>query len=110
MFNELNNTKRTVKEGIKTEDMEFQPLKNFVGNTINVDGFFFTNSKYGKQIVVVGNGALINMPKRALEQFETINNNEDMLKAVLDGKMIIKDIAPITTKNGDSVSYTLADR
>lgn len=110
MFEKLNNTKRTVREGINTDNMEFQPLRNFIGKIINVDGFFFTNSKYGKQVVVVGNGTLINMPKRTLEQFEAINSNEEMLKAVLDGKLIIKDIEEITTKNGDSVGYTLADR
>ena len=63
MFNELNNGRRTVKEGIDTKKYVFVPLRDFIGKVIKVDGFFFTNSKYGKQAVVVGNGCNINMPK-----------------------------------------------
>lgn len=111
MFEALNTRINTVREGINTESMSFVPLSNFNGRTIEVDGFFFTLSKYGKQVVVVGNGCKINMPKRAVEQFEKIYENEEMLKAVLDGKMIITDIkSGVKTKNGDTTTYTLADK
>lgn len=111
MFNELNtNGKATVKDGIDTSDMEFRPLKDFVGKRIKVDGFFFTNGNYGKQVVVVGNGYLINMPARAVEQFEKIYDSEKMLQAVLDGKLVIVDVAPLETRNGSTTAYTLEDR
>lgn len=110
MFNELNSGRRTVKEGIDTKNYNFLPLKNFIGQTVKVDGFFFTNSKYGKQVVVVGNGANINMPKRAVETFEAIYNNEDMVKAVLEGHLELIDIKDIKTDKGnDTVGYTLHD-
>ena len=112
MFNELNKSHaRTVKEGVDTDAMEFAGLKEFVGKTIKVDGFFFTTSgKYGKQVVVVGNGYKINMPKRAVETFESIAANEFMLKAVLDGKLELINITPVTAKNGnDTVAYELHD-
>lgn len=110
MFNELNAGRRTVKEGIDTKNYIFKPLKDFCGQTIKVDGYFFTNSKYGKQVVVVGNGCNINMPKRAVETFEAIHNNDFMVKAVLDGKLEIIDIKEIhTDKGNDTVSYTLHD-
>lgn len=110
MFNELNAGRRTVKEGIDTKNYEFKPLKDFVGKTIKVDGYFFTNSKYGKQVVVVGNGCNINMPKRATEVFEAIHNDDAMIKAILDGKLEIIDIQPFATDKGnDTVTYTLHD-
>lgn len=110
MFDKLNTKRQTVREGIDTDNMEFKPIRDFVGQDIKVDGFFFTTGgHYGKQVVVVGNGYLINMPKRAVETFEQVVNDEVMLKAVLAGKMMITDIKPIQTKNGDSTGYVFKD-
>lgn len=110
MFDKLNNKRITVREGVDTDSMEFKPIKDFVGQEIKVDGFFFTTGgHYGKQVVVVGNGCLINMPKRAVETFEQVANNDAMLNAVLGGHMLITDIKPIKTKNGDSTGYIFKD-
>ena len=110
MFNELNHYKQTVKEGIKLENLPYKPLKDFVGYTLFVDGFFFTNGRYGRQVVVVANGAKINMPARAVEMFEMIMNNDKLLQGILDGKMCIVDIKPVETRNGNTTSFTLKDR
>ena len=113
MFNELNQQHvATVKEGIDTDSMEFKPLKDFEGQTVKVDGFFFTKSqKYNTdQVVVIGNGYKINMPGRAVETFKTIRDNEAMLKAVFDGKLELINIKPIKAKNGnDTCAYDLHD-
>lgn len=109
MFNEMNFNKRTVREGVNTDNMDFSPLKNFLGQEIKVDGFFFTDGKYGKQVVVVGNGCLINMPKRAVEVFEAINSDDVKVQAVLAGHLKLTDIATIDTKNGTTTSYRLTD-
>lgn len=109
MFETLNNYRNTVKEGIDTSYMDFAPLKNFCGKKINVDGFFFNESKYGKQVVVVGNGYLINMPKRAVEQFEQIEKTPEMLDALLEGHLRLEKIMMIDTKNGTTVSYEFKD-
>ena len=110
MFNEMNNYKQTVKEGIKLENLPYKPLKDFVDYTLFVDGFFFTNGKYGRQVVVVANGAKINMPARAVETFETIMNDDEKLQAVLGGKLCIVDIRIVETKNGTTTSFKLKDR
>lgn len=111
MFNELNKGKRTVREGINTKEQPFRKLEDFVGQTILVDGYFFTTGKFGKQCVVVGNGYNINMPKRAVALFEAIDANEPMLKAVLDGKLELIDIAPFKSDKGnDTTTFTLHDR
>ena len=110
MFEDYNVQKQTIREGLDTNAMEFKPISDFVGQTIKVDGFFFTTKgKYGKQVVVVGNGSLINMPKRAVEVFEKIANNEAQLQAVLGGHLMLTDITPITTKNGPSTAYKFKD-
>ena len=92
MFNFENlNLRRTVKEGIDTNEMEFRPLKDY----------------YGEQVVVVGETTLINMPKRAVEQFKQIASDEDAVKAVLDGHLIIDEIKMAETKNGTTTIYKL---
>ena len=109
MFEKLNR-RSTVAEGVNTQEMDFKPLKDFCGTKISVKGFFFTEGRFGTQVVVVGNGYLINMPKRAVEQFEAIAQDDKMLDAVLDGKLEIKNIKMLDTKNGQTVAYDLADR
>lgn len=109
MFEKLNS-KRTIREGIENlEDMQFVKLKDFVGYTVPVDGYFFTNGKYGKAVVVVAKGYKINMPARALDQFEQIDSDPDMLNAMLQGHLAIKDIAERKTKNGTTTAYSLTD-
>lgn len=111
MFNELNKQyTNTVREGVDTDSMSFAPLKDFVGKTVKVDGFFFTKGQYGEQVVVVGNGFKINMPKRATDTFKAIRANDFMMKAVLDGKLELINITPVKSKNGaDTVGYELHD-
>jgi len=108
MFESLNR-KNTVMEGISTEGMEFKKLKDFVNTTIECKGFFFTTNTINneKQVVVVSQTCLINMPKRAVAQFETIENNPEMLKAVLDGKLTIEVHDMVKTKVGATVAYDL---
>ena len=112
MFKELNSV-RTIKEGIRLEDLQFRKLKDFVGKTLYVDGFFFTNGDYGKQLVVVARdnegGWKVNMPNRAIDQFEAIKADKDMLKAVLEGHLQIVDIQEQKLGRGSTTLYTLAD-
>lgn len=105
MFNELNKSVKTVKDGIDLKALDFVKLDKFVAQTVNVDGFFFTSGKFGKQVVVVGNGYKINMPQRAVEQFEEIASSEAMVDAVLNGHLKIVDIRRLDTTTG----YRLAD-
>ena len=112
MFKELNSV-RTIKEGIRLEDLQFRKLKDFAGKTLAVDGFFFTNGDYGKQLVVVARdnegGWKVNMPNRAIDQFEAIKADKDMLKAVLEGHLQIVDIQEQKLGRGSTTLYTLAD-
>lgn len=101
------NLRRTVKESIDTNEMEFKPLKDYCGQTVKCNGFFFTDGKYGEQVVVVGETTLINMPKRAVEQFKQISADDEAVKAVLDGKLVLTDIKMAETKNGTTTIYKL---
>ena len=108
MFNEYNY-KSTVREGIDTDKMDFLPIKNFVGQEILVDGFFFTEGRYGRQVVVVGNGYKINLPSRSTEVFQKIAENEEQLKAVLDGHLKLTNIKVKDTRNGTTTVFDFAD-
>lgn len=103
------NLRRTVKEGIDTNDMEFKPLKDYCGETVKCNGFFFTDGKYGEQVVIVGETTLINMPKRAVEQFKQISADDNAVKAVLNGELVLTDIKMADTKNGKTTLYKLTN-
>lgn len=107
MFEQLNKKFRsTVREGIETENMEFCNISEFQGKTVPVDGFFFTEGDYGTQVVVVGKGKLINVPSRYVEDFTTIAQDEEMLNAVLAGKLALTEIVGIYSKKRKA--YTTA--
>ena len=108
MFNEYNY-KSTVREGIDTDAMEFLPIKNFVGQEIRVDGFFFTQGRYGEQVVVVGTGYKINLPSRSTEIFQKIANDPEQLNAVLTGHLKLTNIKIKDTKNGTTTIFDFKD-
>lgn len=108
MFKELNS-KKTIREGIELEHLPFVKLRELAGHSLKVDGFFFTDGKYGKQVVVVGGGMKVNMPARAVELFETIKADEKLLSAVLAGHLAITNIRTVESKNGQAVLFELAD-
>lgn len=103
------NKRNTVMDGVDTSVMEYKPLKDFCGEKVKCQGFFFTDGKYGRQVVVIGNGYLINMPSRAVEQFKAIENDTNALNAVLNGQLALTGIKMIDTRNGRTTAYTLAN-
>ena len=108
MFNELNS-KRTIKEGIDLQEMPFVKLKDMAGVEVLVDGFFFTDGGYGRQVVVVGNGVKINMPQRAVSLFEDIKADSKLTQAVLEGHLKLINIREVQAKKGSTVLFELAD-
>ena len=110
MFEKFNKSfKKTVRDEINTDSMQFKALKDFAGQTVKVDGFFFTEGKYGKQAVVVGNGYKINVPKRYTTDFEEIRDNDDMLKAVLEGHLTLTKIHEGDSANGKTVYFDFTE-
>lgn len=111
MFEKFNMSfKKTVRDEIDTEKMDFKALKEFAGQTIKVDGFFFSKGgKYGTQPVVIGNGYKINLPKRYTENFEEIKNNDEMLKAVLEGHLTLTNIHEGDSTNGRTTYFDFTE-
>ena len=105
-FASLNTeSKKTVRDGIDSKDWSFEPLKNFTGKDIIVNGFFFTDGKYGKQVVVIAEGVKINIPKRFTEKFEEIRDNDEARKSVLEGHLKLTNIREINSQNGKTVTF-----
>lgn len=108
-FATMNKTsKRTVRDGISTEGMSFEALSKFVGKDLKVDGFFFTSSKYGEQAVVVAEGVCINLPKRYVDDFKAIRDNDEALAAMMEGHLILKNVRTIDSKNGRTTAFDFA--
>lgn len=108
MFAEFNH-KSTVRDGIDTDKMDFLPIKNFVGQEILVDGFFFTEGRYGEQVVAVGNGYKINLPARSTDVFHKIADNPEQLHAVLTGHLKLTNIKMKDTRNGTTTIFDYTD-
>lgn len=104
------NRKNTVRDGIDLGSMEFKNIRDFVGQDIYVDGFFFTHGKYGEQVVVVGNGYKINMPGKAVEDFKKMQEDAGLLDAILNGRLMITSIHVKTTPRGSMVLYLYKER
>lgn len=115
MFAEKNMVNGVMPAEINTKELEFEPLKQMVGKTLIVNGFFFSTGRFGEQVVVVAtdeDGVIhkLNMPKRACDTFKGIAEKEDEEAAVLAGKCGITNIRMIDTKNGTTVAYDFVDR
>lgn len=107
MFSELNK-KRTMPN-VNTDGMEFRNLIEFAGKVVKVDGFFFTNGKFGKQTVVLSNDVLINMPSWATNKFEQIESDDSMLNELLNGKCALTNIALKPTPKGEATIFDFTD-
>lgn len=106
LFEKFNRgTNGVVKEGTKLEEMQFKKLKEFKGKELNVEGYFFTNGDYGKQVCIIADGYKINMPLRCVEIFEEINMDAESKKAIADGRMMIVNIDEVKTKRGTTTTF-----
>lgn len=108
-FAKFNKGTKICRPGVDNSDYEFKKLGDFAGKVIHVDGFFYTEGDFGKQVVVIGEGANINMPGRAVEDFEALGSDEDAVAAVLNGELILTDIRLLPAKSkGKHDTFTYA--
>ena len=105
------NKASTVKPGIDTTGMEYEPLSNFIGKDLHVDGFYFSDKgKYGRSVAVIADGHLINFPNWSVPQFEKLAADDDLLAAMMKGHCLITNIASKDTGKGHATTiFTFAD-
>ena len=109
LFEQLNqNNVRTIKQGVDLTAYPFKPIKDFIGGDIHVEGFFFTEGRFGRQVVAVGNGAKINLPARYVNTFELVQDTPELLQGVLDGKMVLKNVKTVNTRNCSTTTFDFA--
>lgn len=115
MFAERNK-KSTVKEGIDVTAMieagNFHKISEYVGKTIKPVGMIFTESKrgYGRQVMLVTEDALVNMPGWCVDTFQEIANAPEELAAFKEGKCLITNITEKDTGKGNpTYIFELAD-
>lgn len=104
MFESLNgNSFEKVELPFSTENHEFRKLKDLIGLTFPLYGFFPTMGKFGKQYSLITDTCYINTPKWFTEKLDKFSDAE---KSAIwgNGSHSITNIREIETKNG--VSYT----
>lgn len=104
-FEDLNTSKKTIRDGINLDEMNFISWKEYIGKDLKVDGFFFTNGKYGEQVVIVADGKKVNIPKRFTETFKKIRDNDEALQQVIAGKLVLANIREIDSQNGKTGTF-----
>lgn len=102
-FNSFNGgSDRVCRSGIDTHDYAFTHIKEFIGKTIYVNGWFFTKSTMaGKetiQPVVIGDGININFPSWSADRFKKLAADPEAVKAVLNGELAVVNIHVIPAK------------
>lgn len=107
MFKEKFERRETVNPSINTEDMEFVKIEELQGKTVRLWGYFFTQGKYGTQVVGVAKDCLINLPKRYTENFQSLSKDETL--AVMQGDLVLSDIRALETKQGDTFIFDFED-
>lgn len=108
-FDKFNGTSTVRPEVGDIKEWPFVALKEFEGEQLKVDGFFFTEGKYGRQVVVVANGSKVNMPGYAVKIFDRIAADDEAVNMMLDGNMAISDIEPLETRNGTTTEFKVCE-
>ena len=111
-FEKFNKAKRTVNDKINADELEFMPLKEFVNEDVQIFGFFFTEGEFGRQVVLVSKDALINMPARAVEDFEEMASDRETVDAIINGELTLHvgDIIKAKKKGRkDTVAFEYMD-
>ena len=106
------NKKRTVNESINTDELEFMSLKEFTNEDVQIFGFFFTDGDVGRQVVLVSKDALINMPSRAVADFEVMLSDDETVDAIINGELTLHvgDIIKAKKKGRkDTVAFEYMD-
>lgn len=102
-FNSFNGgNDRVCRKGVDSRDFKFAHIKDFVGEDIRVNGWFFSKGTLaGKEIVqpvVIGEDVNINFPAWSTERFKKLAADPEAVKAVLNGELAITNIHVITAK------------
>lgn len=111
-FESMNHNKKTMKDGLNLDQMgDFVSWKNYIGQDISVEGFFFTKGKYGDQVVIVGHSTQnpenkkINIPKRFTEDFKQIRDNDEALAQLIAGKLVLVNVREFDSENGKTGTF-----
>ena len=104
-FENLNRSKKTMKESINLDTMTFVNIKDYIGKDLPVDGFFFTTSKFGEQVVICSGDKKVNIPSRYVDTFKQIRDDDDALNSLLEGHLALTNIHALDSKNGKTTAF-----
>lgn len=99
------NKRTTVMPGLNTDGMQFTKLRDHIGEELPVKGFFFTEGRFGKQVTIITDNCLVDMPARAVTVFELMAEDQGALEDIFAGRLIITDIKEVSGGYGTYVGY-----
>ena len=109
-FSTLNMSNGVRPDNFKTDGFEFVSISEYIGKTLPVIGFFFTNGMHGKQVVIITKDCNVNIPSRYMPTFESLANNPDAVETILAGDMVLTNIKEVIAKNGkDTFAFDFAN-
>lgn len=94
--------------------LEFKKLKEFVGEELVLEGFFFSNGNWGRQVSIYTHtpkypkGVKINMPKRYTDIFEDMASKQPIVEEILNKQAKLTNIEVKKSKNGETVIFDFA--
>ena len=110
-FSSLNKGNGVRPENFDTAGFEFVSISEYVGKDLPVVGFFYTNGKRGKQIVIITTDCNVNIPPRYVADFEALEQNPAAVAAILAGELVLTNIKAVTTKDGyDTYAFDFANK
>lgn len=111
MFETFNKKGRATigNEDLLKELMEkgkYTKLADHIGKKKKILGFYISNKgRYGKSVSVLSDDCIIGMPKRCVEQFEALTDEE--VAALMSGQMWLTNIESFSGENGKTTVFNV---
>lgn len=94
---------RTISENINTDNFEFRKLVNCCGDEFRIFGFLKTHGKYGESVALVTPTCFISLPDRYVDVFDNLTTEE--IEKIKSGIYMVRNIRPLTTRNGSTAIF-----
>lgn len=100
-------SRETLPKNIDLNELTYTKARDLVGDQFDpmiLQGYFFKNGKYGKEVTLVANraGELlgVNIPNWYVKTFEDLTDEE--VQEILDGKQALASVEPFETQEGNT--------
>ena len=108
------NRRETMPEDVKVDELNFMHVKNLKKKDfpITIVGFFINKGKFGLGVTLIGKDKSdeyigLNIPSWYVDRFKEAE--DDDIKQMFDGKLLLTGVEETTTKNGTTYQLEFED-